>query len=102
MNQPTRLLLAAALASSLGAASAQEAAQDTRAARAEKRLAEFDQRFDAADTNRDGKLSREEAAALPRLVKHFDAIDSAKTGFVTKEQVAAMMKKQIAERRSGG
>lgn len=47
------------------------------------------ERLKAADTNADGLISREEAAALPRLAKHFDAIDANKDGQVAAEELRA-------------
>jgi hypothetical protein len=48
------------------------------------------QRFDAADTNHDGKLTREEAdAGFPVLAKHFSAIDSTGKGYVTMADIKA-------------
>ena len=51
-----------------------------------QRMAE---RLKAADTNADGLISREEAAALPRLAKHFDAIDANRDGQVAAEELRA-------------
>ena len=50
-------------------------------------------RFDAADTDHDGSLTREEAKDMPMLSKYFDEIDSNKDGKVTHEEVKAMMEK---------
>lgn len=44
-------------------------------------------RFSVLDKDRDGCLSREEAAAYPRLLENFDAIDTDKDGKLTKEEV---------------
>lgn len=50
------------------------------------------QRFDAADTNHDGKLTREEAdAGFPALAKHFSAIDSTGKGYVTLADIQAYL-----------
>ena len=45
-------------------------------------------RWEKADANRDGKLSRAEAAIgnTPQLSEHFDAIDGNKDGFLTREE----------------
>ena len=45
--------------------------------------------FAKLDTNKDGKISREEAAAAPRLAEHFDAIDTNHDGFVTPDEMKA-------------
>jgi Ca2+-binding EF-hand superfamily protein len=47
------------------------------------------ERLKAADTNGDGMLSREEAAALPRLAERFDAIDANHDGLLTREEMHA-------------
>jgi Ca2+-binding EF-hand superfamily protein len=48
----------------------------------------LEERFAAADTDHDGKLTKAEAqAGMPRLAKHFDEIDTQKTGSVTLDQV---------------
>lgn len=43
----------------------------------------------AADTNGDGQISRQEAAALPRLAGKFDAIDANKDGQLSKDEMHA-------------
>jgi hypothetical protein len=65
------------------AAPAQDGAETEQAAK----------RFKAADTNGDGKLSKDEAKALPGVYKNFDQIDSDKKGYLTFEQVLASSKK---------
>jgi Ca2+-binding EF-hand superfamily protein len=52
------------------------------------------ERLHAADTNGDGQISRQEAAALPRLAKNFDAIDANKDGQVTREEMRAYHEQQ--------
>jgi len=54
-------------------------------------------RLRAADTNGDGMLSRDEAAALPRLAKHFDAIDADHDGQLTREELRAFARQKRAE-----
>ena len=101
MNKQLSLLLAATLAFGAQAAFAQEAgAKQDRAAKVEKARAEIDKRFADADTNHDGKLSKDEAkTGMPKVYEHFDEMDTAKAGFVTKEQVLGEMKKMAGERR---
>ena len=73
---PALLLLA-----TLCATSAQAQAQQPAPARAEKLRTEAHQRFGAADTNVDGRLTRDEAKGhMPWVYRNFDAIDTAHTG----------------------
>ena len=51
-----------------------------------------------ADKDGDGKLSKEEAAAMPRLAKQFDQIDANKDGFISKDEMHAMRAKHDGER----
>ncbi len=59
------------------------------------------ERFKQADTNGDGKLSREEAAALPMVAKHFDDIDTNKDNFVTPDELRAFHEKMRGEHGKG-
>src|SRR4051812_38611466 len=52
----------------------------------------FMERLKAADTNGDGMLSKQEAAALPRIAERFDAIDANGDGQVTADELHAFMK----------
>ena len=47
------------------------------------------ERLHQADTNGDGMISRDEAAALPRIAKHFDEIDANHDGQVTADELRA-------------
>ena len=47
------------------------------------------ERLKAADTDGNGMISRDEAKALPRLLKNFDAIDANHDGQVTMEEMHA-------------
>ena len=62
-----------------------------------ERAHKMHERLKAADTDGDGKISRAEAAALPRLAKHFDEIDTNKDGFLTKEELKAHREKRLAQ-----
>lgn len=46
----------------------------------------LDQRFYAADANHDGGLDREEAKNMPMLTKYFDEVDTNKDGKVTRQE----------------
>ncbi len=48
-----------------------------------------EQRFEKLDTNSDGRLSREEAAAYPELAKQFAKIDANKDGFISLDELTA-------------
>lgn len=49
-------------------------------------------RFNAANTNHDGKLTLAEAqAGMPRVAQHFSEIDTAKKGYITFAQLSAFM-----------
>ncbi|WP_374352557.1 EF-hand domain-containing protein [Chitinimonas sp.] len=63
----------------------------------EAMAARLQARFNAADTNHDGKLSEEEArTGMPRVAKHFTEIDQEKRGYVTLEQLQAFAKQRRA------
>ena len=51
-----------------------------------------DAAFKKADKNSDGTLDKQEAKAMPRVVKNFDAIDTDKDGTVSREEVHTYMK----------
>lgn len=46
----------------------------------------LDQRFNAADSNHDGGLDREEAKEMPMLSQYFDEVDANKDGKVTRQE----------------
>ena len=61
----------------------------------------LDARFQAADTDHNGQLSREEAEkGMPAVARHFDQIAGNK-GFVTLEDLHAAMA-EMAKKRQGG
>ena len=49
---------------------------------------EIAERFAKCDTNRDGKLTREEAkGCMPRIYSHFGYIDSSNKGYLTVAEI---------------
>ncbi|CAB3763651.1 EF-hand domain-containing protein [Paraburkholderia solisilvae] len=57
-------------------------------ARMQHALQQLQERFAAANTTHDGKLTKEQAAAgMPRVAQHFDEIDVQKVGYVTLPQI---------------
>ena len=79
MTSPFRspgLALAAGIALVLSLASGARAASGSAA-------------FQALDANRDGKLSRDELQAHPRLLRNFDAIDANHDGVISDDELQA-------------
>lgn len=58
----------------------------------EKAKTEMKARWDKADANGDGALSREEAKSTPPIAKHFDEMDTDKNGQVSTQEIAGYMK----------
>ncbi|OOG39766.1 hypothetical protein [Polaromonas sp. A23] len=78
-------------------------AQAPDAARMEKARNELKKRFAAADINKDGKLTREEAQAkMPMVYKNFDAIDASHSGVVTPGDIGAYMTSKKSARKPAG
>ncbi len=48
--------------------------------------------FGRADANKDGKLSRQEAARIPAVEQRFDELDTNKDQFVSREEFEAALK----------
>jgi len=59
------------------------------------------ERFTAANTTNDGKLTLDQAKAghMPRVAKNFEAIDSAHHGYVTEDEIKTYNRAQRAARR---
>lgn len=58
--------------------------------------AAFQKRFEKADSNKDGKLTREEAfAEFPRMPDYFDEIDSNGDGEITLKEVRRAMESRV-------
>jgi hypothetical protein len=47
------------------------------------------ERITKLDLNKDGQISREEAAAAPRLAERFDQLDANRDGQLTREEFAS-------------
>ena len=58
------------------------------------------ERLKQADTNGDGMISRDEAKALPRLLRHFDEIDTDGNGQITAEEMRAFHEKRRDQKRA--
>ncbi|MNS72391.1 EF hand [compost metagenome] len=68
---------------------------------AQEMKAAFAEKFKAADTDNDGKLTRQEAeAGMPEVAKNFDKIDRKKTGYVTQKQVGSYAVAKAKQRRT--
>lgn len=59
-------------------------------------------RLKQADTNGDGMISRDEAKALPRVLKNFDAIDANHDGQITADELRAFHKSHAGEGKNRG
>ncbi|MBB3228646.1 seryl-tRNA(Sec) selenium transferase [Luteibacter sp. Sphag1AF] len=62
------------------------------------RVAQAHKNFIAADKDKDGYLTRDEAKAMPMVSRNFDAIDTQKTGKVSEQDIATFMKERAAQR----
>jgi hypothetical protein len=61
----------------------------------EHAMRQLEKRFAAANTTRDGKLTREQAAAgMPMVASHFDAIDTQHAGYVTLSRIEDFVRQQ--------
>ena len=60
------------------------------------------ERFAAANTTNDGKLTQAQAEAghMPRVAKNFEAIDTAHHGYVTEDDITAYTRAQRAARKA--
>ncbi|SDM38732.1 EF-hand domain-containing protein [Polaromonas sp. JS666] len=78
-------------------------AQSPNAGRLEKARTELQKRFDAADTNKDGKLTREEAQAkMPKVYKNFDAIDTRHSGSISLADIETFLVSKKGSRKAAG
>ena len=93
MKTPSVLLFALAL-SATGAAFAQQSAPAGERPMHQHMM----DRMKAADTNKDGLISKDEAAkSLPHLAEHFDQIDTNKDGFISPDELKAFGEKMHAQ-----
>jgi hypothetical protein len=64
-----------------------------------KRAAQLQARFEQADGDHDGKLTRAEAkAGMPRIYEHFDEIDTSHNGVLTLEDIKAYAVAKMSQR----
>jgi hypothetical protein len=64
----------------------------TTSPRAQQMMRVLEQRFAAANTNHDGKLTLAEAqAGMPRVAQHFADIDTSHQGYITLDQIKLFM-----------
>jgi Ca2+-binding EF-hand superfamily protein len=75
-------------------------AQSTRmeGAPGSKPRASMDERINRLDTNKDGMISRDEAAKYPRLAKAFNRIDSNKDNLLSRDELMAFRDKAKSRR----
>jgi len=68
---------------------------------AQEAKAAFAAKFKQADTDGDGKLTRQEAeAGMPEVAKNFDKIDTKKRGYVTQKQIGSYFVAQAKQKRT--
>ena len=65
-------------------------------AAAEKRQLQFVKNLEKADTDKNGKLSREETKALPNMSANFDEIDSNHDGELVMQEITNFMRTKAA------
>ena len=82
----TRIISLAAVVSAVALLAPVAQAVDMRAERLEAL-------FKKADTDNDGTLTKDEAQAMPRVLKNFDAIDTDQDGTVSLDEIRAAMAK---------
>lgn len=72
---------------------------DAGGVRAERAVQQMQARFASANTTRDGKLTREQAAAgMPMVASHFDEIDVQRNGYVTLPQIEGFARQRMMSR----
>jgi Ca2+-binding EF-hand superfamily protein len=87
MNRPfCSILAAAALFATAAPALAGGAEDESSQTRIAKRV---DTAFAKLDADKDGRISRAEAASRPRMAKHFDKIDADGDGYISRAELTA-------------
>ncbi|MEO8022185.1 EF-hand domain-containing protein [Polaromonas sp.] len=86
------LLLAALTVGTALVTQAQTASPDTPPVRAIPVAQEVEAAFQRADVNKDGRLSRQEAARFPVIEQHFDQIDTNHDQMLSPEEFQAALK----------
>jgi Ca2+-binding EF-hand superfamily protein len=73
------------------------AAQQPQAAQVEQLKAQMVQRFEQADTDGDGRLTKAETnGKMPRLHRNFEAVDGDRDGYVNQAEIVAYMETRAA------
>lgn len=90
----TLLLMIASAAFGSSLAIAQSTLADNSEKKAPHALMKFSERFDAADTDGDGALTRAEAEAggINKIVKYFDRVDADDDGRVTRDEMRGLLR----------
>jgi hypothetical protein len=67
-------------------------------ARMQQMMQQLHERFTAANTTHDGKLTKQQAElGMPRVAQHFEQIDTQKAGYVTLPQIEQFLATQRRE-----
>jgi Ca2+-binding EF-hand superfamily protein len=92
------LALATCMAASVAASAAAQDPQNS--ARAEQLKAQMIERFQQADVNKDGRITKAEAnGKMPRLYQRFDQVDKDGDGYVNQSDIVGYVEKLAAQRR---
>lgn len=82
------------------AVSAQGLGSAMQSQRVEQVATELQKRFESADADHNGQLTKTEAQKMPRVAKNFQQIDSAGLGYVTLDQIKTFVANQLASSHS--
>lgn len=75
----------------LSAILAMTAVSTVQATEQDSKTQQLQEKFKAADTNGDGKLTPDEAKAMSRVSSHFDRLDKAHKGYLTLDDIEQAM-----------